>query len=267
MSAPWSDAPARALIEFDRALLYLLALASVRLGAPNFGERPLDGPGVGARHRRRVRDRARDAGTSRCLADPETIANERLSYPLTYWNALGLIAAVGVDPLLPSRKQPKRAARSPGLGRRGCARCSRRRCSSRFRAARSPPASSGLPPICVLGRPRALLSGLLATGPATAIAVIVAYNADLLATSNPTSAAADGPGPRRGSRGRGSARRQRRSSVWHCLPGRAIARRRSARAVLGAPRRLPALRFSSPSWPCCWSWRCPGQSATSTTGS
>ena len=48
----------------------------------------------------------------------------------------------------------------------------------------------GLVAYVAIARPRALLSGLLATGPAAAIAVVVAYDADLLATANPTRPAA-----------------------------------------------------------------------------
>ena len=48
----------------------------------------------------------------------------------------------------------------------------------------------GLVVYAVVARPRALLSGLIATAPLTAIAIKVAYNADLLATNTPTTAAA-----------------------------------------------------------------------------
>ena len=48
----------------------------------------------------------------------------------------------------------------------------------------------GLIVYAVLGRPRALLTGLLAVAPPTAIALVAAYDADLLATPNPTTAAA-----------------------------------------------------------------------------
>src|SRR5439155_497777 len=46
----------------------------------------------------------------------------------------------------------------------------------------------------LLARPRGLLAGLLACAPATAIAVMTAYDADLLASDNPTTAPATSQG-------------------------------------------------------------------------
>ena len=46
----------------------------------------------------------------------------------------------------------------------------------------------------VAGRPRALVSGVLATVPAATVSVVAAYHADLLATDNPTSSAATAQG-------------------------------------------------------------------------
>ena len=93
LSALWSDAPARAMIEFDRALLYWLAL--VLFGS--FRRRPANVEAV-------VRGVAAAllvicaAGlASRILPDlvpvSPGVANERLSHPVTYWNALGLLAS------------------------------------------------------------------------------------------------------------------------------------------------------------------------------
>src|SRR6266511_3643879 len=116
LSAAWSDAPGRALVEFDRALLYLLALVL-------FGSLPR----TDARVRSMVWGLALGivvvgvAGlTSRVHPDvwptSETIADNRLSFPLTYWNSLGLLCAMGVIlcfHLTSSRSEP-RAARVLG---------------------------------------------------------------------------------------------------------------------------------------------------------
>ena len=51
--------------------------------------------GLALGDRRRVRVRADHAGAAGRLADLRHVADDRLSYPLTYWNALGLLAAVG----------------------------------------------------------------------------------------------------------------------------------------------------------------------------
>jgi O-antigen ligase len=96
LSGGWSDSPARALVEFDRALLYLLMLVFIGL---------------------HVRGRGRLSALLRwvALAIAATCAvalltrllpttfptragvnNERLAFPLTYWNAMGIFAGLGV---------------------------------------------------------------------------------------------------------------------------------------------------------------------------
>ena len=96
VSSAWSDSSSRALIEFDRALLYLgllLLFGSVARteGAMEWALRAQLAAftTVGA-----------FALLSRVLPHVVTISNDiaadRLSYPLTYWNALGLHAAFGV---------------------------------------------------------------------------------------------------------------------------------------------------------------------------
>ncbi|MFT3863137.1 MAG: O-antigen ligase family protein [Solirubrobacterales bacterium] len=96
LSALWSHAPAQALIEFDRALMYWLAL--VFFGSWGW-------------------DRERLLWMVRVLVGamfvvamlglitrllpgvhsiPTTFENYRLSYPLSYWNALGIFVAVAI---------------------------------------------------------------------------------------------------------------------------------------------------------------------------
>jgi hypothetical protein len=96
LSASWSDAPARALLEFDRALLYVLALVV-------FATLPM----TAARLAWLLRGVA-GAAIVVCTVALITrtlphvwpvspgVANERLSYPITYWNTLGLLGALGV---------------------------------------------------------------------------------------------------------------------------------------------------------------------------
>jgi O-antigen ligase len=96
LSASWSDAPGRALNEFSRASLYLLALAF-------FVSIPRDDKAL----RWMLRGIllaivlvAVVALISKLLPDllplePDRQAT-RLSYPLEYWNALGLLCAIGV---------------------------------------------------------------------------------------------------------------------------------------------------------------------------
>ena len=101
LSAAWSDASGRALLEFNRALLYLLALAF-------FGSFLADV--------QRLRMALRWLGLafvvvaaggliSKLLPDllplsPGEPLTTRLSYPFEYWNALGLACAIGAVLLL-----------------------------------------------------------------------------------------------------------------------------------------------------------------------
>lgn len=95
LSATWSDATGRALLEYDRALAYVLALALL-------GTLPRT-PGTLAWA---VRWLAL-AILAVCVAGlatrllPDTFpiaagaAEDRLAFPLTYWNALGIVGAIG----------------------------------------------------------------------------------------------------------------------------------------------------------------------------
>jgi hypothetical protein len=95
-SAGWSDAPERALLEFDRVLLYLLALAF--LGS--FAAAPGD-LGTLLRWLWVALVAICIAGlATRLLPADFTLAPRpdasRLDHPVTYWNALGVVAMVGI---------------------------------------------------------------------------------------------------------------------------------------------------------------------------
>jgi O-antigen ligase len=96
VSALWSGASARAVIEFDRALFYVLVFAFFGMLVP--GKRRLE---WGLRGFAGAAVVICAAGLiTRVAADVWPIAldvqPERLSFPLTYWNALGLLAALGL---------------------------------------------------------------------------------------------------------------------------------------------------------------------------
>jgi hypothetical protein len=189
LSATWSDSTWRALTEFDRALIYLLALLL-------YGSVP--------RHPDRTRwiVRGLAAGIlavcvssliTRLLPDLWPIAPgfdaSRLSFPITYWNSLGLLAAVGVIlcfHLSTARSEPR---------------------PIRTLAAGAVPIlattvyftlSRGAILVCIVGliayvaaaRPKTIGSSLIACLPTSAIAIVVAYHADTLVSANATSAAA-----------------------------------------------------------------------------
>jgi hypothetical protein len=193
MSSSWSHAPGRALLETDRALLYLFALC-VFMSLPRSTDRL------------RLMIRGLAAGAvvvcivgliTRVLPDVWPIGPDlqqgRLGYPVTYWNAFGLVAALAIVwclHLTSSEREPPLvrvlgAAVTPVLG-----------AALYFTFSRGAivACALGLVAYALIARPRGLLGGLLATLPSTAIAVLTAYDADLLASDNPTSAAATSQG-------------------------------------------------------------------------
>lgn len=192
-SSGWSGAPARALVEYDRVLLYLLAF--VLAGAA--GRTP-------GRLRWAIRAVAIAAVVvcacgfvTRALPDvwsvPVSVNNERLGYPLTYWNALGLLAAIGLVlcVALTSDARESRAGRVlaaaalPLLGATLLLTFSRGAVVA---------AIAGVVVVIVVGRPAALPSGALVAIPSMLVALNAAYDADLLAQVDPTTAAATAQG-------------------------------------------------------------------------
>ena len=189
LSGTWSDAPARALIEFDRAFVYLLALVL-------FGSVPRSSGSL----RWLLRGVAlgfvvvATAGLlTRTLPDvfptEPSLSPGRLGYPITYWNTLGILGSLGAVLCLhlsSSLREPRvvrvaAAAALPVLGATVLLTFSRGAIVAGF---------LGLAAYAVLGRPRGLPSALIAAGPLAALAVKLAYDATLLAGDKPTSAAA-----------------------------------------------------------------------------
>jgi len=189
VSARWSDAPARALLEYDRALLYLLAFLALGLA----GRTP-------ARLRLALRGIAVAAFVvclcalvTRLLPDVWSVAPDlradRLSFPLTYWNALGLVAAVGfvlcftltADVAEGPLGRVLAAGALPVLALTLLLTLSRGALGAGV---------VGLVGAVIAARPRALPSALLAAGPTVAIAVLVGYGADLLFMARPEGPAA-----------------------------------------------------------------------------
>jgi O-antigen ligase len=193
LSGTWSHAPGRALVEADRVLLYLLALL-------------LFASATRSTDRMRLIVRSVVAGAvivctigliTRVAPDVWPIRPDiqqgRLSYPLTYWNAFGLLAALGLvlsAHLTCSEREPRLvriagAAVMPVLA-----------AALFFTFSRGAMAVGilGLVAYVLLARPRGLVGGLIAAGPATAVALVSAYGADLLSSDNPTTSAAASQG-------------------------------------------------------------------------
>jgi O-Antigen ligase len=180
LSGGWSDSQVRALIESDRALLYLLMLVFVGLHVRAPGR-------LGALLRwvaLAIAAVSLVALLTRLL--PATFPtkagfnNERLQFPLTYWNAMGVFTALGVvlaTHLTASEREPAgvriaAAAALPVIA-----------VTLYFTFSRGgiAVAIAGTVVYLVVAHPRGLLGALPAVAAPLAIALTQAYGADLLA--------------------------------------------------------------------------------------
>ena len=196
LSAAWSDAPARALIEFDRALLYLvLGLLFATIPRSTRCLRVMLWGFAGAAAVVCLVGLASRVLPDVVSAAPNGVSNERLAYPVTYWNALGMLAALGLLAcfhIAAAEGEPRMtrvlgAAAVPGLA-----------VTLFFTFSRGAIAVVviALVAYAAVGRPRGLLSALVATVPPSVVALVVAYGADMLATENPTAPTAAGQADR-----------------------------------------------------------------------
>jgi hypothetical protein len=193
LSSAWSHALARAILDYDRVLLYLFAFVLLAVGGRRAGDLRLLVRAIAA------------AAVAVCLCAlitrllpdvwpiPPAADADRLNYPLGYWNALGLLSAIGFvlclaltsDARESRLVQALSAAALPVLGTTLLLTFSRGSIAVCL---------LGIIAMLLVGRPRAALSGLAAAVPTVGIAVAVAYSADLLASSHPTSSAAASQG-------------------------------------------------------------------------
>ena len=188
-SAGWSDAPARALLEYDRVLLYLAAV--LLLGSFGWAEPRLRLTLLGLVAALVVVCAV--AFATRTL--PETfpadagIAPERLEYPLGYWNALGLLAGLALVGCV----HLTTAARERGLMRVTAAAAVPLLASTlmlTFSRGAIVVTIAGLAAYALIARGRLLLTAALALAAPVAVAGVATYGADLLGSDNPTSPAA-----------------------------------------------------------------------------
>ncbi len=226
-SGAWSEAPARALVEAVRALVYLLTLVLVGSLARTPQRLAWMLRGIAAA----IAAIAVIALATRVLPDvfPTSagFANERLSYPLTYWNALGMLAALGAifclhltaDHREPPPMRILAAAVLPLLAST---------VFFTFSRASILAGALGVAAYLVLARPRALLGAALATVPLSVLAVSSAYDADLLATAQLTTPAAIEQG---------------RDLAW-ILAGCALGAALLRAALIPVDRRLAAIRLA-----------------------
>ena len=193
ISSSWSDSTWRAMVEFDRALLYLAAVVLF---------------GSFARQPERIRWMARGVALGIvivCTAGVITrvlphlwpisanLGENRLSYPLTYWNAEGILASIGA--ILCFHFTASRSEH-PVVRIAAAGAVPLLATTVYFTLSRGAIAAAviGLLAYVVLGRPRGLLSGVIAVGPTTLAALLAAHHADLLTGLYPTSKAAANQG-------------------------------------------------------------------------
>jgi hypothetical protein len=193
----WSHAPGRAEIAFDRDLLYALTFALFASvgGAREHIVWALRGVALAMAAIAAVALFSRVAPDLLVTAADADAAG-RLSYPLTYWNALGIFCAVaGVLCLHLCAGDDRRVVRVLAAGALPVIGAALLLTYSRGGLAA---AVLGLALYAVLGRPRALLPALIATAPACAVAMVAAYDATLLSAGGPTTAAVVHQGHRLG---------------------------------------------------------------------
>jgi O-Antigen ligase len=189
ISVRWSDAAGRAVMEFDRALLYLLVLVLFGLVARRAGDLGLLLRWVGLA----AAVVALAALLTRLL--PEQLPTgggvsiERLQFPLSYWNALGIVCVLGL--VLNLRLSAE--IREPAWVRlAGAATIPVLVATLYFTFSRGAILASlvGVGLLVLLGPTRGLLSALIAAAPTAAYAGYEAYGADRLAKITFSSAAA-----------------------------------------------------------------------------
>ncbi|MGD1051113.1 MAG: O-antigen ligase family protein [Solirubrobacteraceae bacterium] len=189
LSQFWSHAPGRATIGFDRDLLYALTFALfASLGSTRarltWAVRAVAFTMAGVAALSLISRVAPDVLST--SLPPQ--ADGRLAYPLTYWNALGVFCAVaGILVLHLAASDGRRVLRVVAAGALPVLGATLLFTYSRGGLL---VAVVGLAVYAVLGRPRGLLSALIAAAPGTAIAMRSAYDATLLSGANPTSPAA-----------------------------------------------------------------------------
>ena len=113
------------------------------------------------------------------------VDDERLSFPLTYWNALGLLGSIGVILCLHLASRAS-GPRPPRVLAAGAIPILVTTIYFTFSRGAIAAAIIGVVAYLVIGRPRGLPSSVLAVAAPTAVALLVAYGADLLAGPNPT---------------------------------------------------------------------------------
>lgn len=191
LSANWSHTVARAFPEYSRALLYGLTL--LFFGMLPFNVQRIRWMVYGVAGVAVVICAA--ALIARLLPhvifDPTLVHEHRLGYPLTYWNALGILACVGVALCVHLACSTRD---SPVARVLGAAAVPLFALTLLYTLSRGGiwAAVGAVILYAALGRPRGLISGAIATVPTTLIAIVVATPTGALTESYPSGMAGEG---------------------------------------------------------------------------
>jgi O-Antigen ligase len=193
LSANWSDAPGRAVLESQRTALYLLALVLFGAAVRRRGGVAVAAGAVAVA----IVGVCAAAVATRLYPDvfevAPTLSSARLSFPISYWNSLGLFAGVGLVLSLHFACHHHSRVTARVLGAAGVPLAA---AAIYFTFSRGAAAATvvGVLAYLLVGRPRGALAGLIATVPTTLLTLRAAYDADLLGTRENTTAAAAAQG-------------------------------------------------------------------------
>ena len=191
LSSDWSHVMGRAFPEYSRALLYGLTLLF-------FGMLPFN-----VRRVRWMVYGVAAAAVAICAAaliarllphvifDPTLVNEHRLGYPLTYWNALGILACIGAVLCVHLACSTRDSWVARVLG---AAAVPLFALTLLYTLSRGGiwAAAGALVVYVVIGRPRGLISGAIATIPTTAIVLAAATPTSTLTESYPGAMVAEG---------------------------------------------------------------------------
>src|SRR5688572_20322692 len=195
LSSYWSSAPASAVFETPRAALYLLTLFFFGSFLARERRLALATAGVGM------------AMAGVCAAALATelfpdvfptfsaLSGQRLSFPLEYWNSLGLFAAIAMV-LLVHLTSDHHGPRFVRIAAAAAMPVPALTLYFTFSRGAVGALVVGLLAYLVVGRCRGVVAALIATAPATAVALGAAYSAELLSSEQNRTAAAAAQGHR-----------------------------------------------------------------------
>ncbi len=191
-SAAWSGSVSRAVLEFDRALAYTLAFVLLGSVATSPSRRRLALYGVAGALVLLCAAGFASRVAPDLLGAPSPLDKGRLSYPLSYWNAVGLACALAIVLCAHIGSAPgARVARALGTAALPLLGATLLLTFSRGALIA---VVVGVVAYVVLARERGVLAAALAGGPTAFVAIQASYDANLLGTARFASAAGQAQG-------------------------------------------------------------------------